>query len=68
MARKRHGRASGARTGKGQAREGHDRMSKKDMTETDKVGQVSIYLLAQKLVIKLSHQVLSEHHYDMLVK
>ena len=38
MTRKRHGRASEARTGKHQAREGRDRiMPKKDMTEIDKV-------------------------------
>ena len=43
MTRKRHDRASEAmRTRKGQAREGHDRiMPKKDMTEIEKVGQVS---------------------------
>ena len=43
MTRKRYDRASEAmRTRKGQAREGHDRiMPKKDMTEIEKVGQVS---------------------------
>ena len=40
---KRHGRASETRIGKGQAREGHNRiMPRKDITEIDKVGQVSI--------------------------
>ena len=41
MTRKRHDRAIEARTGKRQAREGHDRiMPKKDMAEIVKVGQV----------------------------
>ena len=41
MTRKRHGRAIENRTGKRQAREGHDRiMPKKDVTEIVKVGQV----------------------------
>ena len=40
---KRHGRASEIRIGKGQAREGHDRiLPRNDMTQSDKVGQVSI--------------------------
>ena len=42
MTRKRHDRASEAGTGKGQAKEGHDKiMPKKDMAEIEKVGQVS---------------------------
>ena len=42
MARKRRDRASEGRTGKGQAREGHDRiMPTKDIAEIDKVGQVT---------------------------
>ena len=54
MARKKRGRASEAMTGKGQAREGHDRiMPKKDVTEIGKVGQVST-IVAQRLVLKLS--------------
>ena len=42
MTSNRHDRTSEARTGKGKAREEHDRiMPKKDMTEPDRVGQVS---------------------------
>ena len=40
---KRHGRASEIRIGKGQAREGQGRiMPRKDITEIDKAGRVSI--------------------------
>ena len=56
MARKRHGRAGKARTGKDNAMEGHNRiMSKKDMTRLDR-GSADQHLVALRLVIRLSRQ------------
>ena len=56
MIRKRHGRGSDARTGKGKARERHDRkMPMKDMTELDQ-GRSGRHVLKQRLTIKLLRQ------------